>query len=824
MFKQNKRLVIIAFCSLLIYLVALSSASVYGVHSPSNTRGFSFLGTSSFNEDFSTTTYRDAGNTDVSGCGTGSITNPLIYTITPLDFYSTSYPVHSIDVQGRKVYAVVYSSLGTASIQVFNISDPTDIAQMGTRSASNYLISGEVEGDVYYVGTTNLAGTWLGVYNVSNPNSIPSPLDTTSLSGGDICDFDVQGHFLYVVTNGAVADDFTIIDIEDPSNINIIYEGSWTDLYGVTVEGQLAYLADGIYGLYIQNVSNPYSVTGVDSIDTTGNSTDVLLDGNFAYVADGTSGVQVVNVTDPSDIAIIGNYDTPGNASRLALQGNTLFVADHEGGVRILRVSNPLSPSTLTSISSIYAYDVGLYGDVLVVGTNDGIRTYRVSAIASNLPLASTYDSYDAYDVDVQGNIAYVAGGTDGLVVLDVTDHVSPVLLDTIQHATPCNYTSVKVQGNHVFVSNFIFGSATRGLLSFDVSDPTNVKYLDQVTFSEGYEIFIDGDVAYIADGTLGLYLLNISNPYNMGPNIGSPYYDIENYTSVWVQGHFVYAAGTGSGAGFVVYDATDLSNLYLTDRRTLSYLNDITVSGDFCVVSDGIAGTYLYDVTDPWNIPGPMDYYGPAGTNVTYATALFENYIIAAERHGGVYLLDASNPYDLQLITHYTAPDMDALRVTIHGDYAYVANRNSLKIFRIILSTADTFRDPCSAQSLTIDTTTLQIENATLTYTGNMPTGTSIVWFMSADGGSNWDSVTPSVLHTFSNNGSDLRWRAIITSTCQDRTAIISSISISYAYKEETTITTPPIPGFPIEAIAIGAIFALGIGLLRRQHRMNNE
>jgi hypothetical protein len=380
----------------------------------------------------------------------------------------------------------------------------------------------------------------------------------------------------------------------------------------------------------------------------------------------------------------------------------------------------------------------------------------------------------------------------------------------------------VKVQGNHVFVSDQTPASPQRGLVSFDVSDPANVKALDVVTFTEGYEIFIDGDVAYIADGTLGLYLLNISNPYVMGPNIGSPYGDLDNYTSVWVQGHYVYAAGMGISSGFIVYDATDLSNLHITNKKALTYPSDIMVSGDYCVVSDGIYGAYIYDVTNPWSIGSPMDSYSPLENNVTYGAALFGNYIIAAERHGGVYLLNASNPRNLQLLSWYIAPDMNAWRVTIHGDYAFVANGNSLKIFRIIFSTADTYRESCTAQSLTVDTTPLTIEDATLTYSGYLPTGTSIEFFMSADGGVNWESVTPSSIHAFSVLGSDLRWRAILTCPSRDHTAGITSISISYEFQDETT--TPPIPGFPIEAIALGAIFALGLGLLRRRQRLNTE
>lgn len=47
-------------------------------------------------------------------------------------------------------------------------------------------------------------------------------------------------------------------------------------------------------------------------------------------------------------------------------------------------------------------------------------------------------------------------------------------------------------------------------------------------------------------------------------------------------------------------------------------------------------------------------------------------------------------------------------------------------------------------------------------TYTGN------IIFFLSADDGSNWESVTNNVTHNFTNTGEKLRWRAIGTSSAE--------------------------------------------------------
>lgn len=45
-----------------------------------------------------------------------------------------------------------------------------------------------------------------------------------------------------------------------------------------------------------------------------------------------------------------------------------------------------------------------------------------------------------------------------------------------------------------------------------------------------------------------------------------------------------------------------------------------------------------------------------------------------------------------------------------------------------------------------------------TVTYSGFGP----IALYLTANGGSNWEAVSNGVLHTFSNTGTDLRWRIV--------------------------------------------------------------
>ena len=232
---------------------------------------------------------------------------------------------------------------------------------------------------------------------------------------------------------------------------NIIFN----NLLGLDVDGQLAYLAHSTNGFYVMNVSNPYNMpSSIGSVNTPGNATDVLIEGNLAYVADGNSGVQIISISDPTSPTIIGSSNTPGNAHRLALQGNTLFVADGSGGVRILDVSDPTNPLNVTSISTPYTRDVDLYGGDLMVATNDGLYSYRVGASGgglTTLPFVGSYDGYEAWDIRVRGNIAYIAAGPDGLVTLDVSDPANLSVVASCE--APGNAKAVAASEEYAYVT-----------------------------------------------------------------------------------------------------------------------------------------------------------------------------------------------------------------------------------------------------------------------------------------------------------------------------------------------------------------------------------
>ncbi|MCK5159923.1 MAG: hypothetical protein KAR08_12230, partial [Candidatus Heimdallarchaeota archaeon] len=151
-----------------------------------------------------------------------------------------------------------------------------------------------------------------------------------------------------------------------------------------------------------------------------------------------------------------------------------------------------------------------------------------------------------------------------------------------------------------------------------------------------------------------------------------------------------------------------------------------------------------------------------------------------------GVSLIDASIP--TAIIQDSVYPDATrALQITTHGDFTYVANMSSLVILRHFLSAGNTFT-PIATTSLAQSSEIGNVPegdivtSATLTVDELTPAGTDIEYLMSADGGNNWEPVTPGVLHEFVNDGHELQWQALFTGP-SERSPYLYELTINFEY-----------------------------------------
>jgi len=282
---------------------------------------------------------------------------------------------------------------------------------------------------------------------------------------------------------------------------------------GVTVQNDVAFVADYDFGLQIINVSTPSAPALLGNYDTPGLALGVTVQNDVAFVADGGSGLQVINVSTPGASTLIGSYNTPGYAEGVTVQNDVVFVADRVSGLQIINVTTPSAPTLIGSYNTpSFAYEVTVQNDVAFVA--DGFRGLQI--INVSLPSVPTLlGSLDtpgvALGVTVQNGVAYVADDTSGLQIINVSTPSVPTLLGSVD--TPGSAWGVAVQNDVAFVADY-----DSGLQVINVSTPSAPTLLGSVdTPGSAWGVAVQNDVAFVADFSLGLQIFDLGQTRFLG-------------------------------------------------------------------------------------------------------------------------------------------------------------------------------------------------------------------------------------------------------------------------------------------------------------------
>ncbi len=277
---------------------------------------------------------------------------------------------------------------------------------------------------------------------------------------------------------------------------------------GVTVVGNLAYVADYTSGLQILDISTPSAPTFVGSYNTPGYAIGVAVVDTLAYVADyDVGGLQIIDVSTPSAPTFVGSYNTPGAAQGLFVLDSLAYVADYGGGLLIIDVSTPSAPALIGSYDTPgWAFGVTVVGSLAYVADGaSGLQILDVSTPSAPTFVGSLDTPGYAYILFVVGSLAYVADESSGLQIIDVSTPSAPTFVGS--YDTPGVARGVEVVGTLAYV-----GDNLSGLQIIDVSTPSAPTFVGNYdTPSEARGVRMAGNLAYVADDNSGLQIIDIS-------------------------------------------------------------------------------------------------------------------------------------------------------------------------------------------------------------------------------------------------------------------------------------------------------------------------
>lgn len=206
---------------------------------------------------------------------------------------------------------------------------------------------------------------------------------------------------------------------------------------GVVVDGSYAYVSAGNSGLQVIDVANksaPVIVADETSIYTSGGVEHVSVSMHqYLYMAGGLEGVHVVEVTTPTMPSLVVTTPTAGNNHDLAYSsnGSTLCAADGPNGVLVFYgvngEKNVATPESTYGVANIGDYCFATGGTELG-GGSPALYVIDISVpasafIAQTLPLAGSPSG-----IAIAGNYAYIPAGDPGMYVIDITTPSSSVI------------------------------------------------------------------------------------------------------------------------------------------------------------------------------------------------------------------------------------------------------------------------------------------------------------------------------------------------------------------------------------------------------------
>lgn len=569
---------------------------------------------------------------------------------------STPFIADQILLSGNPKFLSIKDNLLFISADLFfiimditNPATPSVVGELLTTSSNQHIV---IDNDIAYIAAYNKG---LRIVNVSNPSS-PVLLSETS-AGYNAIGIAKFGKHIYIGGGGSGVLVYNVADAGNPSFVKQL-SSQQEGPFGISVWKSFLFLANGSDGIEIIDITTPTSPVAAGGLDTPGDSINIDVDDLTIINADSFSGVQLIYIFETTDIDKDGYkdgedafpndpsewLDTDGDSI-----GNNADTDDDNDGVLDSDDAFPLDETEWADTDSdgvgdnsdVFINNPSEWADSDVDGTGDNSDP----ANSVILTYVSAYDSVGGQSRGTlkEGNIIYVADGTngllilqvasngtlnaigsydttgaarslakinqylymacreEGLIVLDVSDPTAPVEVATI--STTDAATFLTLNGATLYLSD------RNNLQIFDVSIPQSPQKLSELpAITEFEHVLVFDGVAYIAGYYNGLFTVDVSDPENPtimknSGGVGGALWAVEKY------GTYIFTGGEGSG--LKVYDVEDPYNPSLVASLDLPSSADpltvldqppfhMKVLGSYLFIADGEHGIQVVNISNP--------------------------------------------------------------------------------------------------------------------------------------------------------------------------------------------------------------------------------
>jgi len=307
------------------------------------------------------------------------------------------------------------------------------------------------------------------------------------------------------------------------------------------------------------------------------NTNSVAIIGTMAYVADDT-GLKIIDLSNLYEPKVIGNYLTANVASSITVVGSIAYLATSLSGLQIINIGNPTKPIFIADYTTVDANNVIVINNTVLVTGTTGLHIFNKN---TGQQLGNYLTTNPIKNINVQGNTAFIATGSGGLEIVNISDLTNPTLLG--------RYTETQfVNGVTIINTMALITDLILGLQIIDINNLNKPIMLGQYrTLDAAQYVTVSGSMAFIVDNN-GLQIIDISSVIK--PTLLGSYKSSELLTKK-------------------AYHTQDFSNKHLRASLTesinqtsnlLSYITTV----DSNVIAVGNLGLHIIDCTK-WTISG---------------------------------------------------------------------------------------------------------------------------------------------------------------------------------------------------------------------------
>lgn len=360
-----------------------------------------------------------------------------------------------------------------------------------------------------------------------------------------------------------------------------------------------------------------------------------------------------------------------GTSNAVALSDNYAIIGQG-ATLTILDTSDPCDPA---AVGQVRLDDViqrlAVLGDMAyAAGGSSGLMPVEIDDLFSPVALESIDTPGFAYDVAASGSTLCVADGPSGLAVYDISAPNQPTL--RINYQTQGSATAVELIATTAYLLD-----DQLGLQILDVAGTTAALLGSCDKIELGRALALSGTSALITDSLGNFFVVDVSNlatPVLLGQTrLAGRGRSISVMSLQYYDAAFVASGETGIQGVLLSNPAAPLP---LGVHDTPGQASDLAVSGSQICVADGTAGIEILNVTDAFAPPTQLGAYQLQSS--PYAAAADGAQVHVAAGDSGLHAMDLSSPDApvlLAVLDTMLEADIDRNNVVNFFDVARLAN-----------------------------------------------------------------------------------------------------------------------------------------------------